>query len=58
MKLTTIDILFALFFGTVALALIWEMIPDSFKKYWEYIRQLRKDQRKDRKIKYSFTWKR
>lgn len=38
-------------------ALIWEMIPDPAKKYWGYIWQVRKDQRKGRRRKWTFIWR-
>jgi len=51
------DIAFILFATIMVAILVWEIIPDQFKKYWGYIRQLRKDTRAGRKGKYSFTWR-
>lgn len=37
--------------------LIWELIPDPVKKYWNYIRMVSQDRRKGRRRKYVFTWR-
>ena len=51
------DILFYLFVLIVASTLLWELIPDGFKAYWKYHRQMRKENGEEYKNKYSFTWR-
>lgn len=50
------DIAFYLLILVGASWLLWELIPDGLKEYWEYQRQVRKDHKKGLKGKYSFTW--
>lgn len=38
-------------------ALTWELIPDGFKKYWYYCRELRKDRNKKRRRKYIISFR-
>lgn len=37
--------------------IIWELIPDSTKKYWNYQRMVRKDRKLGRKRKYVFSFR-
>lgn len=37
--------------------LIWDLIPDPWKKYWKYIRLVNRDRKKCRRRRYSFTWR-
>ena len=37
--------------------LIWEMVPDPAKKYWNYIRMTRKDRKLGIKRKYIFSFR-
>lgn len=52
-----VDICFYVFVFVVSAWLLWELIPDGFKEYWKYTRQLKQDHRKKRRGKYSFTWR-
>ena len=40
---------------TCVLWLIWELIPDSFKAYMGYQRQLKRDKKEGKKGRYLFT---
>ncbi len=42
---------------TCVLWLIWELIPDSFKAYMGYQRQLKRDKKEGKKGRYFFTWR-
>lgn len=52
-----VDIAFIVFAATVALWLIWELIPDPAKKWWKYCRMVRQDQRSGRRRKYIFSFR-
>lgn len=48
------------FFTVIAVAglwLIWELIPDPAKKYWNYLRMVRQDRKLGRKRKYIFSFR-
>lgn len=38
MKLDLTDIIFIVFAAVFVVLMIWELIPDSCKKYWKYTR--------------------
>jgi len=51
------DIAFIIFVVTTVLWIIWEIIPEPFKKYWHYIWQTRRDFKENRKGKYVFSFR-
>lgn len=53
-----VDICFIILATSCTLCIIWLIIPDCYKSYWDYLRQVRRDKKKGKKGKYSFTWKR
>lgn len=38
-------------------ALVWNLIPDGFKKFWKYQRSLRRDKKKGRRRKYTISFR-
>ncbi len=52
-----VDIAFIIFAATVVLWLIWELIPDPAKKYWGYIRMVKRDRKLGRRCKYTFSFR-
>jgi len=57
MNLTLTDILFIFSASILIVLLIWEMIPDPAKKYWRYLRMIRKDQKSGQRRKYIFSFR-
>lgn len=57
MKEIITDIAFIVFAAIFISRIVWEVVPDCFKKYWNYIRMVKKDRRKGRKRKYVFSFK-
>lgn len=57
MNLNLTDILFIVFATIFVVLLIWELIPDSAKKYWKYIRMVRQDRKRGRTRKYIFSFR-
>ena len=39
------------------LGITWDLVPDPPKEYLKYQLALRKDKKRGRKGKYSFTWR-
>ena len=37
--------------------IIYDLIPEHIKQYWNYLKSIRKDKRKGLKGKYIWTWK-
>ncbi len=37
--------------------ILWELIPDSTKQFWNYQLALKRDKKEGKKGKYSFTWR-
>ena len=56
MKEIIIDIVFIIFAVVFILKIIWEVVPDCFKKYWKYQKMVARDRRKGRKRKYIFSF--
>jgi len=54
-NISLFDIVLSTVIAGSMIALIWEFIPDGLKQYWNYRRQIRRDEKKGRKGKYSFT---
>jgi len=52
-----IDIAFVIFAATIVLWIIWELIPDPAKKYWKYLRMVRKDIKQGKPRKYIFSFR-
>jgi len=51
------DIAFIILVVVLVSWLIWELIPDPAKKYWNYLRMVRQDRRLGRKRKYTFSFR-
>jgi len=52
-----VDMAFVIFAATVVLWIIWELIPDPAKKYWNYLRMVRKDFKQGKPRKYTFSFR-
>lgn len=46
MKLTFSEILFILSFALLGTLIFWEMIPEESKKFWRYLREQKKSERR------------
>ena len=57
MNLTITDIGFIIFATIFIVWLIWELIPESAKKYWKYGRMVKKDRKLGQKRKYIFSFR-
>ena len=57
----TFKLLFAIAFWIIIVGcggwLIWELIPDFVKKYWNYQKMLRVDRKKGQRRKYIFSFR-
>ncbi len=51
------DIAFWILIVTAGLWLIWELIPDPAKKWWNYGRMVRQDRKSGKRRTYIFTFR-
>lgn len=51
------DIAFWIFITSGIAWLVWELIPEGWKKFWKYHREVEKDRRRNRRRKYTWSWR-
>ena len=56
-KMNIGDIAFWILVVTVSLWLIWDLVPDPVKKYWNYGMMLRQDRKSGKKRTYIFSFR-
>lgn len=57
----TFKLLFEIAFWTIVISfssvILWDLIPGHMKKWWGYVRQVKRDRKAGLKGKYTFTWR-